>query len=77
MRLTTPYPINKGSGFKSGFFLRLLNNFFYSCISPFSMLLQTSLSKDPSETSTIFYFPVSVCNSNIFRVAGSLKCLCC
>ena len=55
-------------------------DFFDSYISPFSALLQTSLSKEPSETlnaSTTFDFPVSVCNSNLFRVAGSLECLCC
>ena len=51
--------------------------FFYSCISPSSALLQTFLSKEPSETldaSMTFNFSVSVCNSIIFR---SLECLCC
>ena len=44
------------------------------------MLLQTSLSKEPSETLDAlmtFDFLVSVCNLNLFHVAGLLKCLCC
>ena len=42
------------------------------------MLLQTFLLKEPSKTfdaSTTFDFPVSVCNSNLFHVAGLLECL--
>ena len=41
------------------------------------MLLQNSLLKEPSETldsSTTFDFSVSVCNSNLFHVAGLLEC---
>ena len=54
--------------------------FFDSCISPSSTLLQTSFSKEPLKTfdaSTTFDFPVSVCNSNLFRIVGLLECLCC
>ena len=54
--------------------------FFDSYISPSFALLQTSLSKEPLETldaSTTFDFSVSVCNLNLFRVVGSLECLCC
>ena len=54
--------------------------FFDFYISPSFALLQTSLSKEPSETlDTLmtFDFLVSVFNSNLFLVVGSLKCLCC
>ena len=68
MRLSTPTPINRDSGF---FFFLLL--YFIS-----SALLQTSLPKEPLETldaSTTFDFSISVCNSNLFRVVGFLECL--
>ena len=48
------------------------------CTSSFFALLQTSLPKEPLETidaSMAFDFSVSVCISNLFRVAGLLECL--
>ena len=62
------------------FLLFLFKNFLIHVFSPSSALLQTSLSKEPSETldaSTTFDFLVSVFNSNLFRITGSLECLCC
>ena len=81
IRLSTPTPINRDSGLNSGFFYVFSKGFFpffYSCTSSFSALLQTSLLKEPSktlDTSTTFYFPVSVCNSNLFRVSSLLDYL--
>ena len=64
------------------FLLRLLKRdfffFFNSCNLSSSALLQLPLSKEPSETldtSKTFDFPVSFCNSNLFRIAGLLGCL--
>ena len=52
--------------------------FFYACTSSSFAFLQISLPKESSETldASTTDFPMSVCNSNLFHVAGLLGCHC-
>ena len=76
MLLLAPYPTNRvGVSIVVSFTFSQL--FFYSCNFAFSVLLQTFLSKEPSETldfSTIFDFSVNVRVLNLLFLVGWFGC---
>ena len=76
MLLLAPYPTNR-VGVSIVVSFTFSQHFFYSCNFSFSVLLQTFLSKDPSETLdflTIFCFSVSVHVLNLPFIVGWFGC---